>query len=50
MPAYAGIQFLDSGFRRNDDASIGVLNPIAKIKSSRKKVFSLLKFSLIIDH
>jgi hypothetical protein len=28
MPAYAGIQILDSGFRRNDDASIGVLNPI----------------------
>ena len=28
MPAYAGIQFLDSGFRRNDDTSVGVLNPI----------------------
>ena len=28
MPAYAGIQFLDSGLRRNDDASIGVLYPI----------------------
>ena len=25
MPAYAGIQILDSGFRRNDDASVGVL-------------------------
>ncbi len=28
MPAYAGIQILDSGFRRNDDASVGVLYPI----------------------
>jgi hypothetical protein len=28
MPAYAGIQFLDSGFRQNDNASVGVLNPI----------------------
>jgi hypothetical protein len=28
MPAYAGIQILNSGFRRNDDASVGVLNPI----------------------
>ncbi|MFH0992144.1 MAG: hypothetical protein V1799_19250 [bacterium] len=28
MAAYAGIQFLDSGFRRNDDASVGVLDPI----------------------
>jgi hypothetical protein len=29
MPVYAGIQILDSGFRRNDDVSVWVLNPIA---------------------
>ena len=28
MPAYAGIYLVDSGFRRNDDASIGVLDPM----------------------
>jgi hypothetical protein len=28
MPAHAGIQFLDSGFRRNDAASRGEFNPL----------------------
>jgi hypothetical protein len=31
MPAFAGIHLVDSGFRRNDDASIGVLDPKIKI-------------------
>jgi len=35
MPADAGIQILDSGFRRNDDASIGVLNPIGNKSGAR---------------
>jgi hypothetical protein len=42
MPAYAGIQILDSGFRRNDDASVGVLNPIEnkpqRMKSAKYKI------------
>jgi len=33
IPAHAGIQSLDSGFRRNDDASVEVLN-LTENKSS----------------
>jgi hypothetical protein len=49
MPAYAGIQILDSGFRRNDDASVGVLNPIAN-KASRLSVLARDNFSDVSNH
>jgi hypothetical protein len=38
MPADAGIHLVDSGFRRNDEASVGALDPVVN-----KKTFLIAK-------
>jgi len=49
MPAYAGIQILDSGFRRNDDGSVGVLNPIENKKGETKFCFAFFRARIFYD-
>ena len=49
MSPWGDIQILDSGFRRNDDASVGVLNPIAN-KASRLSVLARDNFSDVSNH